>query len=335
MDRTDSVRGLPGAARLWPLHRVLPSLARGRPPSWPGRARARRASAALIAIAALGLWPAAAQSEPTDSTSTVVDSTGAVIAPAGATVNVPAGEPSVAPDTTANAAAGEPSVAPDTTAMAPPAPPVPAPPPPQEPESMLSMPEVPDLSRLFTLDCTTRYRAPLAAGAETTSATLQTAWDDLARRLRAAGYQDRTVYPMGNGFMLVCPLEHIGKNGCRTNPKWGWSVGGGILRFFRSMVAPQTDFYRVIAVAVPSAPEEAGARTPDSLAVEALTRKGPVALSAGWLQRPFADRECDVMIYEFSRVEGHGPITFLSQPTVESSTHLVNAGLWKKGEIGQ
>jgi len=311
---------------------VLPSLARGRPPSWSSRARARRASAALIVIAALGLWSEAAQSEPADSTSTVVDSTAAVTAPTDTTANAPASEAGVAPDTTANIPAGEPGVAPDTTTMAPP---VPAPPPPPEPESMLSMPEAPDLSRLFMLDCTTRYRAPLAVGAETTSATLQTAWDDLARRLRAAGYQDRTVYPMGNGFMLVCPLEHIGKNGCRSKPKWGWEVGGGVLRFFRSMVAPQTDYYRVIAVAVPSAPEEAGTRVPDSLAVEALTRKGPAVPSAGWLRQPFADRECDVMIYEFSRVEGHGPITFLSQPTVESSTHLVNAGLWKKGEIGQ
>jgi hypothetical protein len=181
---------------------------------------------------------------------------------------------------------------------------------------------------------TARIRVPLGVDADTTQATSKAAWDCLDRRLAAAGYEDRAVYPLGDGgFALVCQVEHIGKNGSRVKPEWGWSPGSGLMRFFGSMLAPQPDFYRVIAFAVPATPAGAGRHAPDSTIADLMVRGGQTTPPADRLQHRLGRLECDVLIFEFIRPREDALVEFLPQSTAEASTQLVRAGLWKKKEL--
>jgi hypothetical protein len=182
--------------------------------------------------------------------------------------------------------------------------------------------------------CSDRIRLPLAQPRDT-STVGRSAWVLLRERLRRAGFDSYGAYGLGDsGFAVVCPVEHIEKNGKRREPVWGWErARRGWRDWLTSVFVPQTDRYRVLLLLVPGAPVDADSLAPDSSYVERLRTLGRLRLSSERATRLPPEPECELYVYEFYRRNETASPVFVPTSSIGARRHAERSGLWGKEEL--
>ncbi len=180
---------------------------------------------------------------------------------------------------------------------------------------------------------TDRIRLPIAADGST-AATLGQAWAALDGRLARGRYTGSTVYAIdSSGFAIVCPVEHIGDNGKRKSPGWGWERSTGLRAWLASVFGTRIERYRVLMILVPGAPPEDDSLIPDQDYTDRLTSSGGLALPPARAGHALPDSFCELRVLEFSSRDEDTTPTFLVHPTLTARRQAERSGLWTNKEI--
>ena len=169
----------------------------------------------------------------------------------------------------------------------------------------------------------------------TSSVTVATAWQSLARRLERAGFHNFAVYPLDStGFAVVCPVEHIKDNGARKEPEWGWELSkGGFWSSVKSVLFPRTERYRMMILIVPNAPNAVDTTTPDAAYADLLAAGNLPQPPPAYASRAIAERQCELRVYEFFRKNENAPAEFMRTAATDARGHAKRSQLWTKEEL--
>lgn len=160
----------------------------------------------------------------------------------------------------------------------------------------------------------------------------------LGRALSAAGYHQRSLFAVPNGFAIVTQLERIEDDGAPLRAR-RWLAGApstfSLETYFRRLLHAEPGRYRLVVLIVSDAPFSATGAYMTASEASDLASRGVNVLPQPVAEELYSPRHrCTALIYEFRRA-GTADSELIVPSPLPGRDHLVRAKIWAALERAQ
>jgi hypothetical protein len=154
----------------------------------------------------------------------------------------------------------------------------------------------------------------------------------LGDALDAAGYYQRSLFGVPNGFAVVTQLERIDSDGVPAGSgRWQVSETStvfSLVDYLKRLLYAEPGRYRLVVLIVSDVPFSATGGYLTAGEASDLASRGANALPQDIADQRYSSRHlCTALIYEFRKVPD-GPPEFVAPSPLQGQEHLVRAKIW-------